>query len=242
MAVNQPLQRPVRDRRIYTWVAVLFPLIVLLGFARTYYLRNFFDAPPIPSLLVHIHGVVMSAWVLLFVAQVWLVASKRVRIHQKLGIAGAVLAVLVFVVGVSTAVLGAARGPTAIEPAPLQFLVVPLGDMFVFAVLIGIALYFRRRPEIHKRLMLVGALSLLPAAVARIPLNFITAGGPLFFFGIPDLLIIVFAAFDTIKHRRLHPAFLWGGLFAIVSHPLRLLLAGTDLWARFAAALVGLVS
>ena len=59
--------------------------------------------------------------------------------------------------------------------------------------------------------------------------------GPLVFFGLPDLLIVAAAAYDTWRHKRLHPAFLCGGLFVILSHPLRMLLAGTDLWKHFAA-------
>jgi hypothetical protein len=47
--------------------------------------------------------------------------------------------------------------------------------------------------------------------------------------------------FDTIKNRRLHPAFLWGTLLIIASQPLRLMLSGTDIWLRFATMLVGLV-
>jgi hypothetical protein len=48
-------------------------------------------------------------------------------------------------------------------------------------------------------------------------------------------------AYDTFKHRRLHPVFLWGSIFIIALQPLRLLLAGTSVWMNFAAALVSLV-
>lgn len=229
------------DRHLYTWFAVFMPLIVLIGFARSYYLKGFFGTPALPGMLVHVHGLVMTSWVLLFVAQVSLVATGRTRTHQRLGILGAVLAALVFVIGVLTALSAAARGVTAGPPA-LQFLVVPLGDMLVFAVLIATALYFRRRRlDMHKRLMLLAAVSLLPAAIARIPLSFITTGGPLAFFGLTNLFLLVCVAFDTIRNRRLHPAFLWGTLLIIASQPLRLMLAGTDVWMRLATALVRLV-
>src|ERR1041385_1401744 len=106
--------------------------------------------------------------VLLFIVQVSLVAKRRVRVHQRLGIAGGVLAALVVVVGVLTALYAAAREVTP-GPSPLAFLVVPLGDMLVFAVLIGLALYFRRKLQVHKRLMLLAAINLLTPAIARIP-------------------------------------------------------------------------
>jgi hypothetical protein len=59
------------------------------------------------------------------------------------------------------------------------------------------------------------------------------------FFGLTDLCVIAFVIVDTVRNRRLHPAFLWGTLFMVASHPLRLMLAGTDAWMRFAAWLVG---
>lgn len=229
-----------RDRRLYIWVAVIFPLLVLAGFARTYYLKGLFDTPPLPGLLVHVHGVVMTSWVLLFVAQIGLVASRRTKVHQRLGVLGGVLAILVFCVGILTAISSAARGSFP-GPPPLEFLVVPLGDMVVFGILVGTALYFRRRLEIHKRLMLLASLTLLAPAIARIPLRFIETGGPLVFFGLTDLCVIACVAFDTIRNRRLHPAFAWGTLLFIGSQPLRLMLAGTDPWLRFASSLVGLV-
>ncbi|HEV2833800.1 MAG TPA: hypothetical protein VGW58_00710, partial [Pyrinomonadaceae bacterium] len=92
-----------------------------------------------------------------------------------------------------------------------------------------------------KRLMLLAAINLTTPAIARIPLSFITNGGPLVFFGLTDLCLVAFVAFDTIRHRRLHPAFLWGSVLIIVFQPLRILLAGTDAWVSFAAALVRLV-
>ncbi len=240
MAMNPRIQTAVNDRRLYLWFAVLMPLIVLAGFARTYYLKGFFGTQSLPSLLVHLHGLVMTTWVVLFITQVSLIAARRTRTHMRLGIFGAVLAALVVLVGVVTAVFAAARGGSP-GPPPLRFLVVPLVDMLVFAVLIGSALYFRRRLDIHKRLMLLAAVNLLTPAIARIPLNFIQNGGPLAFFGLTDLVLLACVAFDTIKNRRLHPVFLWGTIFVIALQPLRLILAGTDVWMRFATALVALL-
>ena len=248
MASTPNLHRRVSDRPLYLLAAIVIPLIVLAGFARTYYLKGFFATPPLPNLIVQVHGVVMTAWVVLFIVQVTLVARRRTKLHQQLGILGAVLAALVFIVGILTALYAAARvlnDPNLVippsNPQPLQFLVVPLGDMVIFAILITAALYYRKRLDIHKRLMLLAAINLLVPAIARIPLSFITNGGPLAFFGLADLVLIGFVAFDTIRHKRLHPAFLWGGLLIVLAQPIRILLAGTQAWASFAGALVKLV-
>ena len=239
MAIDSAIHRPGRDRRVYTWVAIFIPIVVLVGFARTYYLKGLFGTPALPGLLVHLHGIVMTAWVVLFVVQVSLVEAGRTRLHQRLGVGGAVLAALVIFVGICTAIAAAARA--APGPVPLQFLVIPFGDMLGFAIMLGTALYFRRRMEIHKPLMVLAAFNLVPPAIVRIPLHFIETGGPLVFFGLTDLCVLACVAFDTARNRRLNPAFAWGMLLFLASQPLRLMLAGTDAWMRFAASLVGLL-
>jgi uncharacterized membrane protein YozB (DUF420 family) len=247
MATTPNFHRRISDRPLYLLAAVIFPLIILAGFARTYYLKGFFATPALPNLIVQVHAVIMTAWVVLFIVQVALVAKRRTKTHQRLGILGAGLAALVFVVGILTGLYAAARfvdNPSLVPaggPSPLPFLIIPIGDMVIFAILIGTALYYRKRLDIHKRLMLVAAINLLTPAIARIPLSLIVNGGPLAFFGLTDLVLLGFVAFDTIRHRRLHPAFLWGGLFLILMQPLRLILATTNAWTSFAAALVRLV-
>ena len=120
-------------------------ITVFAGFAPTYYLRSYFTATPLIPLL-HLHGLVFTSWLVLFVAQTTLVAAHRTNIHRRLGVAGGVVAVLMILVGASTAVIRAKQGASPPGgPSPLAFLVVPLGDMLVFAVLVGAGFYFRRR-------------------------------------------------------------------------------------------------
>ena len=230
-----------RDRRLAVAIAAFVPLVVFIGFARSYYLKDFFGFPPLPSVLVHIHAITMTAWVVLFSVQVGLVASHRTRLHMKLGILGSVLALLVFTLGVFTSLAAVARGSAIPGWDPLRFLVIPLGDMLAFGALVGSALYYRRKMDVHKRLMFLSALNMLPAAVARIPLDFIQNNGALAFYGLPDLCVVAVVVFDTIKQGRLHPAFFWGALLLIASHPLRIMLSNTDIWFRFADTLVALV-
>jgi len=239
MAATHRVPARVNDRRLYILAAILFPLIVLAGFARTYYLKLFFHTPDLPNRIVHLHGIIMTAWVLLFIAQVSL-AKRRTKVHQRLGYLGGALAVLVVIVGVWAALHAAARGGNLGHP-PLPFLVIPLGDAFIFSTLIGLALYFRRNPPVHKRLMLLAAINLLTPAIARIPLSFIAHGGALAFFALTDVCLLACVAFDTFKHRRLHSVFLWGTIFIVALQPLRIWLSHTDIWIRFAAALVRLV-
>src|SRR5215204_471679 len=223
-----------RERLFYTGMAVAFLFIVFAGFARTYYLRPYFATPQLTPLL-HLHGLIFSSWIVLLLAQTVLVAAKRTAVHRRLGWLGAGLAVLMIVVGTTTAVVRAKIVEVPPDaPSPLVFLTIPLGDMLVFALLIGAGFYYRRRPDVHKRLMLLATVAILPAAVARLPFDFIQQVGPLAFFGLPDLFVLVILLYDLLTRGRPHRATVWGGLLLVVSHPLRLLVGGTQAWLSFA--------
>ena len=228
-----------RERFFYTGMAFVAAAIVFAGFAPTYFLRTLSGLPPLAPLL-HLHGFLFTSWIVLLITQVTLVAARRTDIHRRLGVAGGVLAALMVVVGAFTALNAARHGVDATGAgAPLKFLVIPLFDMLMFSVFVAAAFYYRKRSDVHKRLMLLATLVLLPAAIARLPFAFIFANGALGFFGLADLLLIICVIYDSIAHRRLHPAFLWGGLALIASQPLRLALAGTGAWLAFARWLTG---
>lgn len=84
MAINQIHHRGNRERNLYTWVAVIISIFALVGFAPTYYLSNLFGGRTL-SVLVHLHGIVMTLWIVLFIVQVRLVAAHRVKLHRRLG-------------------------------------------------------------------------------------------------------------------------------------------------------------
>jgi hypothetical protein len=223
---------------LYAWFAAAAALIIFAGFARTFYLRSVSGAPPLSTLLI-VHGIVMTLWVVLFVAQVRLVATARIALHRRMGFVGLVVAVLVIIVGVAAAVDAGRRGASPAEGVPpLVFMAIPLFDMPVFAVLVGVALWKRNQPDIHKRLMLLATLGLLTPGIARIPLAVIQQGGPPVFFGLGLLVVLACVAIDTVRYRRLHPAFLWGSALILAMLPLRLLVAQSAAWAQFARWLV----
>lgn len=221
------------ERRMYFWAGVAAVLVVFAGFARTFYLKIAFGTPELP-LLVHLHGLVMTSWFVLFVTQARLVAAGRTDLHRRLGVIGALLAVAVVVVGVTVAINGARLGHAPAGPPPLVFLIVPLTDMLVFSVLVSSALWFRRRSDIHKRLMLLACVGILTAAIARIPRAFGADGNIIIFFSLTILGVLACVAYDTIRNRRLHPALACGALLIIVSWPLRLAVSGTAAWMQFA--------
>ena len=221
------------EHRFFTVMAVAIGLTVLAGFARTYYLRSYFGRAPISALL-HLHGAVFSAWIALYVTQTSLVAAGRVRLHRRLGVGGGALAVVLVLVGITTAIVRVRQGAAPPGgPPPLVFLVVSLTDMLVFAGLVGAGLYFRRQMAVHKRLMLLATIALLSAPIARLPFSLLRIG-MLAVFGLADVFIVALVAYDLAMYRRIHRATAWGGLVLVASQPLRLMVGGTAAWLAFA--------
>ncbi len=237
-----PAPRPGREHMFYVITAVLLAITVFVGFGATYFFRLFDGGPratvtggPITR-LVHLHAVIFTAWVVLYLVQTVLVARHRTAVHMRLGVAGAILAVAMVVVGVR---LGIATGAQGLAPSgmdPLAFMVIPLADISMFAFFCAMAIAFRRRPEAHKRLMLLAYVSLLSAAVARLP--GVLPLGPPAFYGFPFLFVIAGGIHDRLSRRRIHPVYLWGGTLYIVAVPFRLILSGTAAWRTFAEWLI----
>ena len=179
------------------------------------------------------HGLIFTAWFVLLVTQTLLVARRRTDLHRRLGWVGAVLIVAMIVAGLTVAVWSARRGFTPPGgPPPLVFFVIPVFDLFVFSSLAIAGIFFRGKPETHRRLMLLATIGLLAEPIARVP--FILPLGLLAFFALQDLFVVVCIVYDRRTRGRVHPAFRWGGLFLVLSQPLRLVLASTGAWLAFA--------
>jgi hypothetical protein len=230
--------RPGSERRVYTWGAIAALLVVFAGFAPSYYLKGVFGTPEL-STLKHLHGVVMTSWFVLFITQVRLVATGRTALHRQLGLLGIVVAVALVSTGTTLGIASARSGVTPIPGvSSLVFLVLPIGEVVAFTCLFATAIAMRKRPAFHKRLMLLATLAMLVPAVARLPFDFVQAGAPLSFFAVADVLIVACIAFDTLKNRRLHPAFLVGFIFLVVTQIGRLAISQTAAWMQFAKWLV----
>jgi len=242
-AVREAADRRLFDRRLFKVAAIGFPLLVLAGFARTYYVRGLFDAPPLPSLIVHLHGLAMTAWVVLFMTQVWLISSKRVRVHQRLGYSGIGLGVLILPIGFVAAARAAKYGSASTPPGVdrLGFMIVPLFDLIMFTIFFAAAIYYRKKPAQHKMLMLLTAINFLPPAIARIPIAPLQALGPLWFFGFPTVLTLACIGLDRWRYGRFNTVFLAGAVLLIASYVTRLILMNNPAWLRAAGWLTSFV-
>ena len=228
-----------RWHQFFGLFAIAAFVIVFAGFARTFFLRFLFTPGALPVYL-YLHGVLFTGWFVLFFVQARLIAAHRVDLHKRLGIFGAGLAAL----GVSLAVFVAIHAgkrvyqthskPFSAEGPPMAL---DLGACLAFAVFVAAALYLRRRSESHKRLMLLGSCSILLPALGRIPYAF-AVGGLWGLVGFSEIMPVACILYDTVRHRRLHPAFAWGGLGIILSWPTFLIVGSSNAWLRIATWLV----
>ena len=220
------------ERRFYLVATFGFVALVFWTFARTYFLKFLYGTPPLSPLL-HIHAVVMSGWVVLLALQSALVAARRVRWHRRIGVLGAGWAALLVAVGSITTVHAAVRevrGHTARAVGQVVVTSLDLAQMALFGAFVTIAIWQRRRPGVHKRLMLLTIACMLPDALARLPVTFMT--NELILVGLYGF-VIASTAIDTIRHRRLHPAFVWGGLTLLTLFTALLFIATRPWWIAF---------
>ncbi len=232
--LNQRTVTKTVHQKLFSIFAVVAFAIVFAGFARTFFLRFLFTSPKMPVYL-YAHGLLFSGWFVLFFIQSRLVASHRVDLHRRLGMVGAGLAGLAVSVAIVVPIRAGKRvyetqsKPFSVEAPPLAL---DFGACLAFMVFIGLALYFRRRSDVHKRLMLLGSSSILLPALGRIPGLFAVWGlwGLVSF---AEIVPLIFIVYDTVRCRRLHPTFAWGGLAIVLSWPTYLLVGNTEFWLRF---------
>lgn len=239
------LQR--RERNFFTAMAILLALGVFTGFARTFFLKPLFPGVQhlaAPESYFQLHGVVFSAWIVLLVAQVWLVRSARTATHRTFGLAGIVIAAIVVSTGIYAALFAANRpgGFIGVPLSPEAFLLVPLLDILLFALFVGLAIRWRRDLQSHKRLMLLATLSICQAAFVRIqPPILGEFAGPIMQLLLTFAFVAAMAAWDRRSRHRIHPVTLWAGIPLFLSLPLRFVVAETDAWQSAGRWLMGLV-
>jgi len=236
-----------RGRRFYLAMSLALFTVVFAGFAPSYYLRPLTHLTHYPTgavisptlpLAVHVHAAVLSLWLVLLLAQTTLIATGRTDLHRRLGIAGAALLPVILVLGVVTALRGGRDGwnPGGPFADSLEFMIVGFGDIMLFTGFVAAALYYRRRPETHKRLMILGALGgLMWPAITRMP--YVAPHTPAMF----GLLLVLLAALpvrDYLTARRIHQVTWWGTLAILASFPLREVAAKTTAWHQLAAWLI----
>jgi hypothetical protein len=242
MTIEAPaLVRPVGaryDRPFYTGMAIAAAVVVFAGFAPTYFLRASYQTTPLPTYL-HVHGFLFTTWIALFIAQTSLVAARRTYVHRRLGWAMAVLAVVMVVVGTTAGIWSMRRQVEAGFAQQAQsFLTTPLFSMVAFAAFVAAAIRLRRDAQTHKRLMLLATISILDAAVARLPFEFLRTSN-WNYLPATDLFLLAAILYDVASRRTVHQAYIWGGLVLVIEQALRIPIGETAAWQAIARAIIG---
>jgi hypothetical protein len=237
----------------YVWMAGLFVLIAFSGFAETYWLQipaGTFTGSP----LLHLHGILYSAWTLFFLSQTWLAATGRMQHHRAWGVGGVSLATAMVFVGLATGIASMQKDVAGgFAQQARAFSIVPLTAAVLFAVLVAWAVVTVKKPETHKRLMMLATMSILQAPIGRF--FFLTVGGG----GGPGsrpgagppapavttvgagvvvaVLILVALVYDWRKNGKPHPVYLVGGAAVVLIEIGRVGLADSPQWQAIAQAL-----
>ena len=233
----------------YFYMALACMAVAFLGFAPTYWVplaNRSLSASPV----VHFHGLLFFAWSLYFVFQSWLAASGKVARHRTIGMIGVSLATAMTIFGFLVAVNAMKRSAAAgLTDDGIAFAIVPLSGILFFAVVFTLAIAAIRKPEAHKRLMLLASISLLDAAVARWFLTFLAPPGPL---GPPPvpvtippalvayLLLVAAIVYDWRTRGRPHPVYVYGGIALIAVKLLNWPISVTPWWHSFAGGILAM--
>ena len=231
-----------RDRKFYTGIAIAMLLTALIGFSRTYFLGLISGHATtvtgrVPNVTVHVHALLFTSWLALFIVQTSLVATHRVKVHRKLGYFGAALGTSMIVVGGRTAVEAARLGAVPPGADPWSFTAIPFGDITTFAIFFLGAVLWRNDKDKHKRLMILASVCLMSAALFRWP--GVAHVGPLAAYGLTLLFPIACAVYDRWSRGRVHTVYSWGLAVIVLGIPLRIALLNSLGWRHAMQSLFG---
>lgn len=206
----------ILHRYFYFAMSLLLAATVVAGFQRTVNDNLFHPAIPRPFLL-WIHGAAFSAWVIFFILQSTLVRVHKVSWHRSIGWFGTGLATVMVPLGTITAIIMARFDAVQLHlPGTDAFLSIPFFDMIAFGVLIALAIYWRTKPETHRRLVFIATCSLMDAPFGRFDYLF----NHNLFYPCLDLLILLGVARDLLVERRIHKVYLYALPLLIVGQAL----------------------
>jgi hypothetical protein len=226
----------VLDRSFYFLMSLLIAVIVAYGFGREINVSLIHPPSPRPAIL-WVHAVLFTGWLFFLILQSALVRTRNVKVHKRLGWFGLALGVAMPFVGFATAIaMGRLRMRESDTVA--AFLIIPFNDLAAFTLAFGLAFYWRKWPEFHRRLILMATCALTAAAFARFPLSIMPTQ---WFYAGVDVLILFAVARDLIVTRRVHPVYLYGLPMVMLGQTaaMYIYLSGWPPWWRVAHALLG---
>ena len=193
------------SRYFYFSMALAMAGLVVWGFSRTVE-ANLFHAKPQRPLLLWMHGTAFATWMVFFILQSALVRVRKVSVHRFLGWFGAALATVMVVLGFTVSIVMTRFDMSVLHQTDVaSFLSIPFEDMIVFGTCIALAIYWRTRPEYHRRLIFIASCVLMDAAIGRFDFWY---NHSIFYAGL-DLLIVLGMMRDWIVDGRAHKVYLY---------------------------------
>jgi len=226
------------DQYFYFGMSLLIAVVVVYGFSHTVAGRLIHPALP-PPFILYVHAAVFCGWVVFFIFQSALIRTHNLKLHRMTGWFGVALGVTIPVLGVSTAITMARFRILHFHSTDAaSFLIVPLFDIVCFSIPFALAIYWRKRPEFHRRLILIASCALTAAAFGRFPPQLLP---PVLFYAGVDALILLGVARDLIVNRRIHqvyryalPAFVAGQTIVMYT-----IMNNLPYWLKIVRAILG---
>jgi hypothetical protein len=238
------VENSIRNGRyFYLGAAVVLAVLVLPAFTRTYW------APMARGELalhpaVHVHAVLFFLWIALLITQAALQMRGRIAAHRALGLAGIALAALMVFSGILASIASLKAGIVGPRPQAVRLAAgLSFGGMLLFSGFIIAAIANLRRPEWHRRLILIGTISILQAAIARWIMLIPNINQPqrvLIGAVIVDSLLVGIALLDARSQKRFHPAWAIGLAAMLFVQWARVAIQPTETWLAFTAWLAAL--
>lgn len=230
------VKRPVNPDRVFFPVLLgVMLLLVWLGFAKTYYAAGMVRAH-LPSMAVHIHAAAATLWLVTLMVQIGLVTARKVKLHMTVGLWGFALAGVLVVLSMNAALDALRRNmsPPGSGLSPETFFVVPVTGAGFFLFAAGWSYMARRRPQEHKRLIMIATIAILDAAVGRFPYTVMPSLTGLKQSLVLFALLAVIAVYDVVTLKRVLKATWVPAVVLVVVHLVRIPLAMTPVWVKFA--------
>lgn len=197
--------KPLMGRSFHLGLMVFIAALVLYGFSHTVDADVFHPASPQP-LILYIHAAVFTTWLFLLVFQTALVTVRNPQLHRRLGWLGLGFGVLMVVIGTATILVMGKVQVERLGPDAGIFIYRPIEDIVFFATAFGLAIHWRERSDLHRRLIVLAACAVTPPAISRIPgihsLGMVYLG--------TDLLVLAAILHDLVTLGRVHPVYRWG--------------------------------
>lgn len=223
----------------FTAIAIIGIIAILVGFSKTFIIPLVSGTKTWP-LTIYAHAFFVFGWVIIFLTQSLLIQNKKYKIHIFIGRWAAFIAVGAAISIIPASLFQVERelkeglGQTAISS-----IVGSLASATMFLILVTLGILNRKRPQVHKRFMLLATIILIWPAWFRWRHYFPSVERPDIWFAVvlSDSLILVAFIWDWLKNKYIHPALLYGGLFIIAENVMEILLFDSKGWRVLANTL-----